>query len=89
MSGECSQTPLIPPERRVQLRTGILLHSFDPATHVTALLAPRAKQVSATPPRSKGGRRRKPASQFTASGDNDYINGLIQEATISPKTTDM
>lgn len=49
MSGEWSQTPLIPPETQVQVWTRILLHSFDPATHVTARMAPRAKQESGTP----------------------------------------
>lgn len=49
MSGEWSQTPLIPPERQVQVRTRILLRSFDPATHVTARMAPRAKEESGIP----------------------------------------
>lgn len=49
MSGEWSQTPLIPPERQVQVRTRILLRSFDPATHVTARMAPRAKEETGTP----------------------------------------
>lgn len=71
MSGEWSQTPLIPPERQVQIRTGILLRSFDPASPVTARMAPRAKEESGTPQTEDA--VQKQTSQFPASSHNEYI----------------